>query len=210
MSKISVSILAANFLRLEQSMQDIVRTGCDSIHFDVMDGIFVPNLSFGPSILKDIRAEYDISTDVHLMLENPLPYILPFIQSGADAVTVHIEARNFAESLTKIHASGIRAGASIKPGTSAIRIKPFFHCLDQVLVMTVEPGFGGQRFMKSMIGKVRMLRDLGFVGEIQVDGGVNYENAKLLAAAGADTMIMGTSYFRADDPQRLAEAVHLL
>lgn len=210
MSKIAPSILAANTLRMGDAARQIVAAGCDYVHFDVMDGVFVPNLSFDPALLKDMKAEIDLFFDVHLMLIDPLKYVDVFAENGANGITVHVEANHFAESITRIHALGLKAGASLRPGTPAEELRDALPQLDLALVMTVEPGFGGQKFNPEMLYKIRALREMGFTGEIEVDGGVNLENAPALAAAGADTLVMGTAFFHAVDPARVAREVHAL
>ena len=210
MCKIAPSILAADTMRMGDAARQMRDAGCDYVHFDVMDGVFVPNLSFGPALLKDMQAEIDLYFDVHLMLIDPLRYVDVFAQNGADGITVHFEAEHFAESVQRIRALGLRAGASLKPGTPANRLVPWLPLLDLVLVMTVEPGFGGQKLNPDMFQKIADLRALGFAGEIEVDGGINMENAPLLARAGANTLVMGTTFFHAPDPAQLVEQVHAL
>ncbi len=208
MSKLAASILAANTLRLGEAARTIAAAGCDAVHFDVMDGVFVPNLSFGPALLKDLRAESSLFMDVHLMLVDPLKYVDVFAKSGANAVTVHVESSHFPESIDRIHALGLKCGASLKPATPAEELREWLPRLDLVLVMTVEPGFGGQKLNDDMYYKIRALREMGFTGEIEVDGGVNLQNAPLLAQAGADTLVMGTTFFKAPDPAELVKQVH--
>jgi ribulose-phosphate 3-epimerase len=210
MSKIAPSILAADTMRMGEAAHLICDAGADYVHFDVMDGVFVPNISFGPQLLRDMKAEIDMYFDVHLMLTDPLPYVDVFAQSGAGGITVHVEAQHFAQSLDRIRALGLRVGASLRPGTPAGALADVLASLDLVLVMTVEPGFGGQTFNAAMLSKIRDLRAMGFAGEIEVDGGINMDNAPLLAAAGADTLVMGTSFFRASDAAALVRAVHAL
>lgn len=210
MCKIAPSILAANTLRMGEAAHTIVNAGADAVHFDVMDGVFVPNLSFGPQLLKDMKAEIPGFFDVHLMLTDPLPYVDVFAQNGADGVTVHVEAAHFAESLERIRALGLRAGASLRPATPAEALRDWLPRLDLVLVMTVEPGFGGQALNPAMYGKIRALREMGFTGDIEVDGGVNESNAPLLTEAGATMLVMGTAFFRAADPAALVRRIHAL
>ena len=210
MIKIAPSILAADTMHMGDAAQRIVSAGCDYVHFDVMDGVFVPNISFGPSLLKDMKATVDMYFDVHLMLIDPLPYVDVFAQNGASGITVHVEAKHFTESIERIHALGLRAGVSLKPATPASALRDMLHKLDLVLVMTVEPGFGGQSLNSAMIDKIRELRALGFAGEIEVDGGINMQNAPTLAQAGADTLVMGTTFFRDADPAALVATVHAL
>ncbi len=210
MSKLAASILAADVLRLGDAARLVVRTGCDYLHFDIMDGVFVPNISFGPHVLAGLKKQVDAVYDTHLMLQDPLPFIDVFAQSGSDAITVHVEAMHFEESLAKIAELGLRVGASLRPRTPASALVPYFGQLDLILVMTVEPGFGGQSLMLDQVDKIRQLRTLGFEGEIEVDGGVHLENAPMLISAGADTLVMGTGFFVAKDPQAVVDQIHRL
>ena len=210
MSKLAPSLLAADVLYLGQEAQKVVDTGCDYLHFDIMDGVFVPNISFGPHILAGLHQQVQAFYDAHLMIIDPLPYIDVFADSGAQMITVHVEAKHFEESLQKIAARGLRVGASLKPCTPAEALVPYFDQLDVILVMTVEPGFGGQKLMPAQVEKISHLRTLGFQGEIEVDGGITAENAPLLVAAGADTLVMGTTFFKAKDARALVEEVHRL
>ncbi len=210
MSKLAPSILAADTMHMGMAARRIVDSGADYVHFDVMDGVFVPNISFGPALLKDMKAEIDLFFDVHLMLIDPLPYVDVFSKAGAHGVTVHVEAAHFAESIARIHALGLKAGASLRPGTPASALQEILHQLDLVLVMTVEPGFGGQTLNPAMYDKIRELRAMGFAGEIEVDGGITMDNAPMLADAGADTLVMGTTFFQAPDPALLVRQVHAL
>ena len=210
MCKIAPSILAADTMHMGDAAQKMVNSGCDYVHFDVMDGVFVPNISFGPSLLKDMKAEVPLYFDVHLMLIDPLPYVDVFAKNGASGITVHAESNNFVQSLARIRALGLRVGASIKPGTAAEVLHDVLPQLDLVLVMTVEPGFGGQKLNPDMLAKIQALRQMGFKGEIEVDGGITMDNAPMLATAGADTLVMGTAFFASTDPCALVKQVHAL
>mgnify|MGYP000907622504 CR=1 FL=1 len=210
MCKIAPSILAADTMHMGDAAQAMVRSGCDYVHFDVMDGVFVPNISFGPSLLRDMKAEVALYFDVHLMLIDPLPYVDVFAKNGAGGITVHAEANNFIPSLARIRSLGLRVGASIKPGTPAETLRNVLHELDLVLVMTVEPGFGGQKLNVDMLAKIQTLRQMGFEGEIEVDGGITMDNAPALVKAGADTLVMGTTFFTSEDPKALVDQVHAL
>ena len=210
MAKIAPSILAADVLRLGDAAWLVTRAGCDYLHFDIMDGVFVPNISFGPHVLEGLKREIDAVYDTHLMLKDPLPYLGVFAAAGSHAITVHVEAEHFQESLARIRALGLRVGASMKPATRAVELTPYFDRLDLILVMTVEPGFGGQKLMPEQVRKITDLREMGFRGEIEVDGGITLENAAAVVAAGADTLVMGTSFFGAKEPQKVAEAVRAL
>jgi len=208
MSKIAVSILAANTLYMAQAIQKVLDAGCDAIHFDVMDGVFVPNISFGPNLLRDIKREFTVYADVHLMLQDPLKYIDVFAESGADAITVHVESNTYSQAVRQIHKKGLRAGASLKPSTPASALTNLSETPDQVLVMTVEPGFGGQELKPEIIRKVAEIRRLGYRGIIEIDGGVSRANAGLLVDAGADILVLGTSFFKAEDPKELVRFIH--
>lgn len=193
MIKVSPSILAADVLHMGRDVQRMVDAGCDLIHVDIMDAHFVPNLSYGPALVKALKDACTVPLDVHLMMDNPEAYLETFIANGASILTVHAEIPgDVASVLRRIRALGAQAGLSVKPGTPAEAIRPFLPLCDLVLVMTVEPGFGGQAFMPGMIGKVSALRRMGFAGMIEADGGVSLQNLPALAEAGLDVAVMGT------------------
>lgn len=210
MCKVSPSVLAADVLNMEQDIKRINDCGVDYLHMDIMDGHFVPNISFGPAFVKASNKKFDTKLDTHLMLSEPEKYIDVFVEAGSDIITIHSETENFADTIKYIKSKGVGAGASIKPNTPVNVLYPYIDSLDLVLVMTVEPGFGGQKFMQNCVDKVRELRNHGFKGIINVDGGVNRNNAKICTDAGADMLVMGTALFGADNPQELVDYVHSL
>lgn len=211
MIKLSPSILAADPLRLGQAARMAQDAGCDELHFDVMDGHFVPNLTFGPHILKAMKQELpQIVYDVHLMLDNPAEFVDPFIDAGADILTVHAEADGFDRALDRIRERGVQAGASVRPATPVECLWDALSRLDRVLLMTVEPGFGGQKLIPEVLDKAAQLRALGFAGEIEADGGITESNAALLKEAGIGVLVMGTGFFHAKDPAEVVRRVHAL
>ncbi len=206
MVKISPSILACDFSRMGEEIKRIERFS-DYLHVDVMDGIFVPNISFGMPVISSIRKTTDMFFDVHLMIDRPERYIDDFVKCGADLITIHYEStKDPAAVLKKIRACGKKAGLSIKPKTDVSVVLPLLPLCDLVLVMTVEPGFGGQKFMHDMMPKVKALRDAvekdGLDVEIEVDGGINKETVKEAAKAGADVFVAGSSVFAAEDAEK--------
>jgi len=202
--KIAPSLLAADFGRLAEEVRAVEAAGADWLHLDVMDGHFVPNLTIGPPIVRCIRKVTRLPLDVHLMIDDPGTYLAPFIDAGATHVTCHLEAPAVAQPqaleavLAEIRRRGATAGVSIKPATPVERLTPFLAGMDLALVMTVEPGFGGQRFMDDMLPKLAWLRGC-FAGEIEVDGGLDGQTAPRCIAAGASIIVAGTSVFRAPD-----------
>ena len=211
MTKLSPSILAADPLRLGQAARMAIEAGCDELHFDVMDGHFVPNLTFGPHILKAMKQEFPgIVYDVHLMLDNPAEFVDVFCDAGADILTVHAEAEGFDRALARIRERGVQAGASVRPATPVECLREKLPRLDRVLLMTVNPGFGGQKLIPEVLGKAAQLRIMGFAGEIEADGGISEDNAALLKEAGIGVLVMGTGFFRAKDPAQVVRRVHAL
>lgn len=204
MTKISPSLLACDFSRIGEEVADIEKAGAEYLHLDVMDGIFVPNISFGFPVIAAIKGKTKRVLDVHLMVSEPIRYIKETVASGADIVTVHYEAcRDVAATLRAIREAGLRASLSVKPKTPIEVVYPYLEMTDMILVMTVEPGYGGQKLIPETIEKVRVLRGelsaRGLSVEIEVDGGVTPENAGLLIEAGADVLVAGSSVFRAED-----------
>lgn len=212
MIKILPSILAADSLRMGEEIARVMEAGADGLHVDIMDAHFVPNLSFSPALVKAIRKGFPaVYQDVHLMMDNPAAYISAFAEAGADAITIHAEiSENIEEILRDIRARGCKAGLSVKPKTDVRAVEKYLPLCDQVLVMTVEPGFGGQKFMADMMPKLRWLRENGFAGGVQVDGGVNVETARACVSAGADELVMGTALVRAEDPVAVIRACRFL
>lgn len=209
MIELAPSLLAADALRLGDEIARMLDTGVQTLHFDVMDAHFVPNLSFGPDLCKAIHKAFPgCVLDVHLMMDNPEKYLDVFAKAGAHAITLHQEVlADIPAAMQAIRGLGVRCGLSVKPGTPAETLLPYLPLLDQILIMTVEPGFGGQKFMADQVEKIRMLRAAGFEGVIAVDGGVNPDNAPLLAQAGANLLVMGTAFFKAADPAAVARQI---
>lgn len=198
--RISPSILAADFLNLYDSIKEIENAGADEIHYDVMDGMFVPNITFGLPILDSIRAITNLKIDVHMMVEEPVRFIDEFERSGADIFTIHYEAcENIEDSIKKIKNSKMKLGISIKPSTDVKSIFPYIETVDRILIMTVEPGFGGQTFNENMITKISTIKNYliekNFDIDIAVDGGIKVENSNKVIDAGANVLISGTGIF---------------
>jgi len=196
---IAPSILSADFSRLGQEISDIEKAGADWVHVDVMDGLFVPNITIGPLVVKAIRNLTGLFFDVHLMIDDPVKYVDSFAEAGSDLITFHIEACDDPGAIIrKIRDKDKKVGVSVKPGTGLNELYPFLEKVDMVLIMTVEPGFGGQEFMEDMMQKVKELRKR-FKGLIQVDGGINAQTSGIAAAAGADVLVAGTAVFKTGD-----------
>ena len=212
MTMISPSVLGADLLNLGSEIKKVEQLGITWLHLDHMDGHFVPNISFGPDFVAAMRKATDMFLDVHLMLSNPMKYIEAYAKAGSDLIVVHAEAQDDPKAaLEMIRSFGIKAGVSIKPGTAPEAIEHLLPLCDLVLVMTVEPGFGGQSLRGDCLAKLpvlrRMIEKTGREILLEVDGGIKQENAHLAIGAGADVLVMGTGLFRAKDPAAVVRAV---
>lgn len=210
MIKIAPSILAADFSRLGAEVSRVEALGVDYLHIDVMDGHFVPNITVGPDVVRDIRAGSRLPFDVHLMIEHPERYLEAFARAGADLLTVHAETcPHLHRVLQSIRGLGLRAGVALNPATSLTEVECILDDVDLVLLMTVNPGFGGQEFIQSVCGKIAALRRMlaGRPVEIEVDGGINGETARLAVASGADVLVAGSFLFQAGDLEKAVQAL---
>ncbi len=213
MIKIAPSILSADFAAMGKAVKALKEQGADWVHFDVMDGNFVPNITFGPAMCKAIRPYTDLPIDVHLMVEHPSDWIEPFKAAGADVLTIHVESseHHLHRALQAIHAAGMKAGVVLNPATPICTCVHLLSECDLVLLMSVNPGFGGQSFIPETLSKIRALkaeicaRNLSTL--IEIDGGVNPDTAKLCIEAGADVLVAGSAVFKAPDPKAMIAAL---
>jgi len=210
--RVAPSLLACDPVRVAEEVADIVAAGADLLHFDVMDGVFVPNLSFGPHLCRAVRSLTDLPLDVHLMVSDPDLFLEPFVKAGADRIGVHVEVLpHLHRTLSRIRELGASPGVVLNPTTPVSALTEVWPHVDFVLAMTVNPGFGGQHFIPEMIAKIERLdaarRDAAPTVEIAVDGGVDADNAPQIRAAGADVLIAGTSVFRSEDRRRTIAAL---
>lgn len=201
MPKIAPSFLSADFSQLEHQIREVEKSGAEYIHLDIMDGHFVPNISFGPLVIDAVRKKTDLVLDVHLMISHPSQYLQAFADAGADILTIHVEIEeNVPDLLSQIQKSGMKPGATLKPGTAIETLFPLLPQLHLALVMSVEPGFGGQSFMPESLPRVQALKAeinrLGVNTEIEIDGGIGIENAREAVQAGVDVLVAGSSAFR--------------
>ncbi|MDD3846375.1 MAG: ribulose-phosphate 3-epimerase [Syntrophorhabdaceae bacterium] len=209
---IAPSILSCDFLRLGQEIEDVERAGADLIHVDVMDGHFVPNITIGPMFVEALRRINKKPLDVHLMIENPAQYVQEFARAGSDIITIHAETDNHLfRTLDVIKESGARAGISFNPATPLNQLEHVIHIVDLVLVMTVNPGFGGQKYIPAMAGKIsqarRMIDEAGRYIDLEVDGGIKASNAAEVVKAGGNMLVMGTEIFHSEDYRKKIEEV---
>ncbi|MBI1852612.1 MAG: ribulose-phosphate 3-epimerase [Planctomycetes bacterium] len=199
--EISPSILAADFTRIGEQIREVEAGGCDRLHLDVMDGHFVPNLSMGPALIESVRKVTKLPLDTHLMITDPMRYAAAFAKAGSDSIRFHIEvAAEPFRVIDLLRGLDVKVGVVLNPATPASAVASIVKHVDLVLVMSVWPGFGGQKFMPEVLPRFGELRRLGFDGELEIDGGIDKETIGAAAAAGAHVMVAGTSVFRAKDP----------
>lgn len=204
MAKVAPSILSADFSKLGADVQEICEFGADYIHVDVMDGAFVPNISFGAGVMKSLNNVATIPYDVHLMIEDPDRYIEDFVTPNTEFITVHQEAcRHLDRTIQHIHSTGVKAGVALNPATPIVMVEDVLDKVDMILIMSVNPGFGGQKFIPRALDKIRRLDEIrkanGYDFVIEVDGGVNLQNCEELKSVGTDILVAGSAVFKAED-----------
>ena len=204
MAKIAPSILSADFANLERDIHNIAQNGADWVHVDVMDGAFVPNISFGAGVMKSLNNVATIPYDVHLMIEDPDRYIEDFVTPNTEFITVHQEAcRHLDRTIQHIHSTGVKAGVALNPATPIVMVEDVLDKVDMILIMSVNPGFGGQKFIPRALDKIRRLDEIrkanGYDFVIEVDGGVNLQNCEELKSVGTDILVAGSAVFKAED-----------
>ena len=212
MIKLAPSILSADFARLLEDVKKVEKAGCEYLHIDVMDGHFVPNITLGPAIVKSLRKDVNMVFDTHLMIENPDNYIKDFVDAGSDLIVVHAEAcRHLHRTIQNIRSYNVKAGVALNPATSIESIKHIIEDVDMVLIMTVNPGFGGQSFIESMLEKIKELKQLiddkNLNVDIQVDGGIKPDNIHKVVEAGANIIVAGSAIFNSEN---IEETVSLM
>ena len=211
MIKLAPSILAADPLNLEREVLRVEQSGCDWLHIDVMDAHFVPNLAYGPDVVRSLKRVTRLPLDVHLMMDHPERLLETFLDAGADGVTIHAEIDHpVSPLLRRIRERGVRAGLALKPATPMDTVVPLLHETDLILCMTVEPGFGGQKLDTQVLDKIQMLHHTGYHGEIQADGGIREDNLASLINRGLTVAVMGTALFHSDDLPALVSRLHAL